>query len=126
MRNALLIIQAALVAAAIGGAWYLRGDAAALAALYGGAVALLNTLMLSRRLVRAGELAKTDPQRGVYSLYFGAVQRFVFVLAALAVGLGLLKLDPLPLLASFALAQLAYLVSGARQIGAGQGAGTND
>ncbi len=126
MRNALFIIQAALVAAAIGGAWYLKGDTAALAALYGGAVALLNTLMLSRRLVRAGELAKTDPQRGVYSLYFGAVQRFVFVLAALAVGLGLLKLDPLPLLASFALAQLAYLVSGARQIEAGQGAGTND
>jgi ATP synthase protein I len=94
----------------------LKGPHAALSALYGGGVALANALLLARRVERASELARDGAQRGVYSLYFGAVQRFVFVLVSLGIGLGLLRLDPLPLLALFAIAQLAYLIAAGKQV----------
>jgi ATP synthase protein I len=64
---------------------------------------------------QAGDLAAVSTQRSMLSLYFGAVQRFVLVLALLAVGMGYLKLAPLPLLASFAIAQLAYALAAGRQ-----------
>lgn len=79
-----------------------------MASLYGGGLALISAWLLLLRVRKAGELAETSPKQSVYSLYFGAVQRFVLVLVALAVGMGALKLQPIPLLVSFGLAQLAY------------------
>jgi ATP synthase protein I len=109
MNRRLLTVQALLVLAGVVVAYYLTGPIGAGAALYGGVVALINTLLLARRVTKAGETARTDPKLGVYSIYFGAIQRFVFVLVALGVGLGALKLKAEPLLATFAVAQLAYL-----------------
>jgi hypothetical protein len=45
-------------------------------------------------------------------LYFGAVQRFVFVLVALAIGLAAIKLMAEPLLLTFGVAQLALFFAG--------------
>lgn len=115
MRN-VLIIQAILILAGVAVSRFYWGDAALLPAFYGGAVALANTLLLSRRVARAGEIAKTDPQRSVYALYFGVVQRFVFVLVALGFGLGYLKLLPVPLLGTFMIAQLAYMLMVTREV----------
>lgn len=116
MRN-VLIIQVILILAGSAVSRFYLGDDALLPAFYGGVVALANTLLLSQRVARAGELAKTNPQRSVYTLYFGVVQRFVFVLVALGFGLGYLKLLPVPLLGTFMIAQLAYVLMGTRQIG---------
>ena len=112
MNNRLLVIQAVLVLVAVAVSFYIREIPGLVAAIYGGAVALLNTFMLSRRVAQAGQIAETDPKRGTYSLYFSAVQRFVFVLIALGIGLGAIKLQAEPLLATFGVAQLAYLLGG--------------
>ncbi|QTR51454.1 ATP synthase subunit I [Candidatus Thiothrix anitrata] len=116
MRN-VLIIQAILILAGVAVSRYYQGDAALLPAFYGGAIALANTLLLSRRVAQAGEIAKTNPERSVYALYFGVVQRFVFVLVALGFGLGYLQLTPVPLLGTFMVAQLAYMLMGTRHVG---------
>ena len=112
MNSRLLVFQAVLVLVAVAVSFYLRETPGLIAAIYGGVVALLNTYLLSRRVTQAGRIAETDPKQGVYSLYFSAVQRFVFVLVALGVGLGAIKLQAEPLLATFGVAQLAYLLGG--------------
>ena len=114
MRS-ILIIQAILVLAGAAVSRFYQGDAALLPAMYGGAIALANTMLLSRRIEHAGEIAKTSPQQSVNALYFGVVQRFVFVLVALGFGLGYLKLNPVPVLGTFMVAQLAYMLMGSRQ-----------
>lgn len=110
MRN-VLIIQAILILAGVAVSRFYWGDGALLSAFYGGAVAMSNTMMLSKRMAHAGGVAKESPQQSLYLIAFGAVQRFVFVLFALGFGLGYLGLQPLPLLVTFALAQLAYLMA---------------
>lgn len=116
MRN-ILIIQFILILAGVAVAYALKGELAVLPAFYGGSIALANTLLLSRRVQQAGNVAETSPQHTVYTLYFGVIQRFVFVLVALGFGLGYLKLDPTPVLGVFMAAQLAYFLMGARQVG---------
>jgi ATP synthase protein I len=105
----LLLIQAGLVLLALPGAFYWYNINGLIAALYGGGIALINTLWLGRKVEAAGEMAEEDLTRGIYAIYFNAVQRFVFVLVALGVGLQALKLVPQPLLLTFGLAQIAYL-----------------
>ncbi|MGF1546957.1 MAG: ATP synthase subunit I [Thiotrichales bacterium] len=117
MHHRLFLTQFILVALVVGVSGYYHQLDGVLAGLYGGAVALINSYWLNRRIVQAGVLAKDDPKQGVYALYFGAMQRFVFALVMLGVGLGALHLDAIPLLASFAVAQLAYLISGKAAIG---------
>lgn len=114
MRS-LLIIQLVIVLLGVVVSVQYFGQDAMLPALYGGAVALANTLLLSERIKKFDELAKTSPQTGVLTLMLGVVQRFVFVLIALGVGLGALKLLPLPVLGTFMAAQLAFIIAGARQ-----------
>lgn len=116
MRS-ILIIQFILMLAGVTVSWSYQGEPALLPAFYGGAVALANTMLLSRRIAQAGELAKTSPQQSVNALYVGVVQRFVFVLVALGFGLGYLELSPVPLLGTFMVSQLAYMLMGTRQVG---------
>lgn len=112
MHNRLLMTQASLIVlATLIAVFYLQTRGLS-SALYGGAVAFVNTLWLNRRVEHAGKLAEVDAKHGAYALYFNAVQRFVFVLVMLGLGLGWLKLEAVPLLATFGIAQLAYLISG--------------
>ena len=114
MRS-LLLIQAILVLAGIAVSFYFEGEAGILPAAYGGAVAIANSILLSRRLTKAGEMAESDPDGGVLQLYLGVVQRFVFVLVMFGVGMGVLKLLPPPMLGTFAVAQLAFMLFGSKQ-----------
>lgn len=111
----LLTIQASLVLVAILATLYSLGGDSFTAALFGGAVAIANTILLSRRLNSASAMAEDSPDVGVMTLYVGVIQRFIFVLAMFVVGMGLLKLNPIPLLGTFALAQLAYMIGGVQQ-----------
>lgn len=113
MRS-LLIIQASLVLIGVAISFYYLANDGLLSAAYGGAIALANTVLLSRRLDSAGEMAADNPESGVLTLYLGVVQRFIFVLVMFAVGMGLLKLSPPPMLGTFALAQLAYMLFGSK------------
>ena len=83
---------------------------AALSAFYGSAASLIVSWMLRRGVLKANEIARDDPKRGMTVLYFGAVQRFVLVLALLGLGMGLLKMAPLATVIGFGCAQLAYAV----------------
>ncbi len=114
MRS-LLVIQLAIVILGVVISVQYFGQHAMLPAFYGGAVALVNTMLLSDRVKKFGELTETSPQVGVLSLMLGVVIRFVFVLVALGVGLGVLKLLPLPVLCTFMAAQLAFVIASARQ-----------
>jgi len=111
----LLIIQAALIIIGMIVSYYYYNDTGLLAAAYGGGTALVNTILLSRRLDRAGVMAKKDPNAGVLTLYFGVAQRFIFVLVMFGFGMGVIRLLPPPLLGTFAAAQLAYMIFGTWQ-----------
>lgn len=98
---------AALTAAVFG---VVEGGWSALSAGYGGVTSLAVSWMLRRGVLKANEIARDDPKRGMTALYVGAVQRFVLVLALLGAGLGLLKMAPLATVIGFGCAQLAYAV----------------
>ena len=110
MINRLLLIQVALVLIVLTVAFYYQGMSGLVGGLYGGAVALLSTLILLRRVKQAGRITSTGSQHGMALLYFGVIQRYVFVLVALAIGLGVINLNAKPLLATFGIAQLAHFV----------------
>ncbi|HUW98217.1 MAG TPA: ATP synthase subunit I [Acidiferrobacter sp.] len=81
-----------------------------LAALAGGSIAMLSTVLLVH------SVGRTDAQGGSVSarlwLYGGAVTRFLLVIVLIGLGLGLLGLSPLPFLVAFGLGQLAFLAAG--------------
>jgi ATP synthase protein I len=108
-------VQAAVVLLAVGAAAWLAGADAAIATAYGGALAIVNTGLLGRRVELAGELAKQNPTQGAYALYAGAVQRFVLVLVGLGLGMGWLELQPLAVLAGLVLGQGAHMAATARE-----------
>jgi len=111
----LLVIQTSLVAGVTGIFFVLGGLPEAQSALYGGLVALLSAGMLGRGIRLAAEAARSAPDYGTRSLYLGAVQRFVIVLALFAAGMGWLGLSPLPLIVGFAVAQAAFVIEGTMQ-----------
>ena len=110
MINRLLQIQVALVLIICTAALYFQGVSGLVGGLYGGAVALLSTLILLRRITQAGRMAGKESRHGMALLYFGVIQRYAFVLVALAIGLGVINLSAKPLLATFGIAQLAHFV----------------
>ncbi len=114
MYQRVVSIQAAVVLLAAGVTALVAGTDAAAALGYGGGLAIANTGLLGRRVEMAGELAKQNPQHGAYALYAGAVQRFVLVLVGLGLGMGWLRLEPVPLLVGLVLGQGVQLVATAR------------
>lgn len=109
----LLALQLVLaIVTAVAYLWAVGGGAAQ-AAAYGGGVALLSTLLLGHRVLRAAAVAGSVPGRETAVLYIGAIQRFVLVMALFGFGMGWLRLQPLPLLVGFAVAQAGYFVNGA-------------
>ena len=99
--------MAALAAAVFG---VVEGSMPALAAFFGGMIGVSVSWLLRHGVLKAAEIAKSDPGKSMLVLYMGAVQRFVLVLALFGLGLGLLKLDPLATVIGFGVAQVAYVV----------------
>ena len=115
MRS-LFIFQLVLVLVGMAVAFFYLQEPGLLSAAFGGGVAIMNSVMLSRRLKSAAGMAENNPDAGVLSLYFGVVQRFIFTLVMFGVGMGLLKLAPPPMLGVFALAQLGYVLYGRNKL----------
>lgn len=110
--RAVLLYQAALTGLAAAAFMYLGGLWPAIAALYGGLVAMVLSWMLKRRVTRvADDSAGVSAGKSMLLLYLGVVQRFLLVLALFALALGVLKLDPLASIAGFGLGQLGYVIS---------------
>ncbi|MDZ7657401.1 MAG: ATP synthase subunit I [Sulfurimicrobium sp.] len=106
-----LLYQTAAVTAGASLAYFLGGGAAAGAVWFGGAVALSNAMLLVWRIRSAANRPAQEPRRELAGLVRSSMERFFMVSLLMAVGLGWMKLMPLPLLAGFALGQLALVVS---------------
>ncbi len=109
LARRLLLVQAVLTAALAVGWGLYSGAADALAVVFGGVVSMLLAWLHKRGVRKAEARALTDPKAGMLILYVGAVIRFFLLIALLAVGFGLLKFSPHPMLAGFVLAQLGFL-----------------
>ena len=90
----------------------LWGQANAVAALYGSAIAFANTLLRIWHMRRAARIAGADIGRNLRLLYSCAAQRFVLTGVLFALGMGIVYLMPLPMLVGFVLAQLALFMEG--------------
>ena len=82
----LFLIQT-LLSVSIAGYFALTGDLpAAIAAVYGGGIALVNAFLAWRRIAKAQKMLVQDGKAIVRSFYIGAIERFVFALVAMAAG----------------------------------------
>ncbi len=103
-----IVIAQVLLAGTTAALFLIQGIGESLAGLYGGGIAVGNGLLLARRAARAASDLHPDPGSDVRSMYAGAIERLVFTLVALGLGMGWLRLDPVPMLVGFAVVQLGY------------------
>ncbi len=105
-----LIVQTALVllAAAAGAAY--SGVNGAVAALFGGSLILIRTIMLIWYYRRAVNSAGIDIGLNLRIAYRCSLERMAVTVLLLGLGLGILKLEPLALISAFVALQLAGLV----------------
>ena len=108
-RVALAQAVLAPVAAVLGGVFV--GLDAALAALFGGLVALAVSAVLMWREQQSMRHPEWDQHR-LFRLFIRAgVERMLVLVGLLGLGLGVLKLSPLPLLLGLLLAQFGWLAA---------------
>lgn len=81
----------------------------AIAVLSGGVVSVLNGALLAWRMSRAAQVSAHDAHLQLRLLYFYAAERFMVVVALLALCMAVLKLSPLAVLGGFVLGQAALL-----------------
>jgi ATP synthase protein I len=97
------------IAAVLGGVFV--GRDAALAALYGGLVALAVSAVLVWREQQSKRHPEWDQHR-LFRLFIRAgIERMLVLVGLLGLGLGVFKLSPLPLLLGLMLAQFGWLAA---------------
>jgi len=82
---------------------------------YGGAVSIVSTLINAWRIQVATEMAADNAALSMVELYKGFLLRMVVVMALLAIGFIVLKLQPSALIIGFVAAHIGYLF--ARPVG---------
>ena len=98
----------ALIAAVI--ALLTKGDRFALAVVYGGAVTVAGTWLHAWRLLKiAATGEETDPTLVGVEVFKGAILKLGAMIGLLALGMGVLKLDPLAVLIGFTVAYVGFL-----------------
>ena len=113
IRN-ILIAQVVLVLIGFTIGFVQYGKPVAIALLFGGLMTIINTLLLVRCMSRAEKLAGKDPGKNLKLIYLCAGQRLVMTAVLFGVGIGLLKMKPLPLLIGFMLGQAAHFLNGVK------------
>jgi ATP synthase protein I len=106
-------LQIALIAVAAMAAWLWQGAEVAAAALYGGAVALVNVGLLVWRWRQGRYDYHCDGARHLRQFHRSSLERFLVVAIVLAVGMYGLQLDPLPVLLGFIVGQVAWMIAAA-------------
>lgn len=109
--QSVLVFVAALSGTAI------AGMDAGLAAAYGVLVALAVSAVLVWREQQSLAHPEWDQHRLLKVFVRVSIERLVLLVALLGLGLGVLKLDPLPLLLGLVLAQFAWLAAAAGRNG---------
>jgi len=108
-RNA-LVKQVILVLICAALFFAVQGAESALAALYGGGVALVNVQLLRWRKNQVRTRRGLSARASLATFFASALERFALVVALLALGLGWIELQPLALLIGFAVGQAAVLL----------------
>ena len=108
----LVMIQLLLVTATSVVFFMLYGGFQAGSAAFGGAIACANRLLLELRRLQADRGRVLDAGQSMRLLYRAAFERFVLVGVLFALGLGIFRLDPLPLLTGFIVGQVALVFTG--------------
>ena len=103
-----IVIAQVLLAGTTAALYSIPGISESIAALYGGAIAVGNGLLLARRAAAAARKLEPDAGSDARAMYVGAIERFVFTLVALGLGMGWLHLMPVPMLVAFAVTHLGY------------------
>ncbi len=88
--------------------WW-QGNTAAIACLYGGIIAVANTLLQRWHLIGSVEQAKSDAAKNLRKAYSCVAHRWMLTIVMFAVGFAVFKFLPLPLMTGFAVTQLALL-----------------
>ena len=111
----MLRLQLLLVGLAAVVLFVLSGRLPGISALFGGAMATLNVMLLEWRRYQADSGRALTAGQSLWALYRSAIERFALVLALFALGLGGLQLEPLPLLIGFIAGQLGLLMTGTKK-----------
>lgn len=107
-----LVVQLLLIAASAGGFFVLAGSFQALSAASGGAIAMVNVMLLDWRRLGAVNGRVQSASESMRLLYRSALERFVLVALLFALCLGVLKLAPLAVLVGFIVGQMALVING--------------
>jgi len=108
-RTAVLQIVISGIAGVV--TYALEGKAEAGAAIYGGVVALIGTLLLLWRMQSSKHKTLKEPQQHLWLFYRSGVERFLVISILLAIGMGTFKLVPLAVLVGFVASQLAWVIA---------------
>ena len=79
---------------------------------FGGAIAIINVLLLEWRRYQTDKGRAIDARLSLLVIYRSALERMLLVGLLVALGLGVLDLDPLALLTGFIVGQMALLLTG--------------
>ncbi len=88
--------------------------AGALAACYGGAVTIAISLWMAWWTQRTIRSARGLAVTGLGRVYLGNLTRYALATGLLAIGLGVFRLAPLPLVIAFAATQFGFMASACR------------
>jgi ATP synthase protein I len=106
----LLLFQSSLVAATAAVFLVIFETFSAVSVCYGGCMAAVNALLLARCAHRDVKAPDRSPQQSLLAAYLCVVQRFLLAALLFALGLGLLKLEPLALLSGFIAGQFVMVI----------------
>ncbi len=105
-----LTVQASLTLIAAGVALFIKGSHFSIAVVYGGVVTIAGTWLHAWRLLKiAATDVDTDPSHVGAEVFKGAILKLTAMIGLLAVGMGVLKLNPLAVLIGFIVAYFGFL-----------------
>lgn len=115
-KSAIRVVIAQIVATTIVAVatLFLYGLQPALAAIYGGGLAMSLAFFSARWVYDAGETAQKQLFIGVGAFYLAAGKRLLLTLLGFGIGFGILKLLPVPLLLAFGLCHFGYIFASQR------------
>jgi len=105
----IIVWQALIMLLTAGIIGLIHGYYSALSALYGTLVAIIITFLRGWRMQRFTIPSTMSPSWELAYIYFGALERFIGVVVGMGLGMGWLRLPPVPIIVGFSLAQLAYM-----------------
>lgn len=109
-----IFVQILITAIIAASALVFYGLQPALAAAYGGGLAMSLVFFSALWVYSAGETAQKQPYIGAGAFYMAAGKRLLLTLLGFGIGFGIFKLLPVPLLLAFGLSHLGYIFASRR------------